>query len=519
MHGVTQSTWKLPLLSGFLLFMGYFTDLVIPNFTAFIPMLFWLDANPGATTRERLGSGLVFGVTCYALSLHWMYTMLEISSLAFLLYLFLTIVFGTGCAIAMAAAGWMRKWTGVSFAILLPVCWLPLEWARTWGDTALTADHIAHAAAKFPFLVQFADLLGPYGVGALVLAVNGLLYETMCRGKRANRRSVAALIMLAVAVLGYDMWAWNQDFSGERTVRVAIIQPNIPLDVKMAPGTAEAQWQILERLSEQAAGEEPDLIVWPESASPYPLYQLAMAEATYCMPEVQQLARRLGISMLVGAEYYRIKGDDDHDLYNAAFAVHKDGSLDKTWAAKIFLVPFVEQVPWKPLLGWLLKDRGGGWKWLSGGFDPPEKVTVLPFREVSVGVLVCYEELYPELARALRNDGAGIQAVITNDAWFGRSLFQRYQADILRMRAIENRTAFVRAANTGISGFIDPRGRYLEMGGLFEESVMVADLPVTTVRTVYDRIGDVVAWLAIAGCVAMIVITVRKKRMVREPEQ
>ena len=93
-----------------------------------------------------------------------------------------------------------------------------------------------------------------------------------------------------------------------------------------------------------------------------------------------------------------------------------------------------------------------------------------------VGVLVCYEQLFPDLARALRNAGAEFQVVITNDAWFGRTFFQRYQADALRLRAIENRSAFVRVANTGISGFVDRSRAIPRTHRLFEKAVEVSDV-------------------------------------------
>jgi apolipoprotein N-acyltransferase len=114
-----------------------------------------------------------------------------------------------------------------------------------------------------------------------------------------------------------------------------------------------------------------------------------------------------------------------------------------------------------------------------------------------MGVSVCYEELYFDLQRGLRNAGARVQAVITDDAWFGTTFFQAYQANTVRLRAIENRSAFVRVANTGISMFVDPLGRDAQRTGLFEEAVRVQDVPLTEVRTVYDRIGDVPAWAAI----------------------
>jgi apolipoprotein N-acyltransferase len=102
--------------------------------------------------------------------------------------------------------------------------------------------------------------------------------------------------------------------------------------------------------------------------------------------------------------------------------------------------------------------------------------------------------MFPDITRSLRNAGAELQAVITNDTWYGDTMFQRYQANALRLRAIENRTDFVRASNSGISGFVDRKGRFYDATPMYEEAVRVRDVTLSDDRTVYDRIGDVVLW-------------------------
>ena len=190
------------------------------------------------------------------------------------------------------------------------------------------------------------------------------------------------------------------------------------------------------------------------------------------------------------------------EYFNAVFGIEADGRLLDDWGAKVYLVPFVEATPFRSLLGWLVEGRGGEWSWLAGDFTPGPGRAVIRIAGAEVGVLVCYEQLFADLARGLRNAGAQLQVVITNDAWFGRSLFQPYQANATRLRAIESRTGIVRVANTGISGFVDTHGRYHRRTELFQKTVEVWDVPVTDRRTLYDRVGDVVAWLAIAGLLA-----------------
>jgi apolipoprotein N-acyltransferase len=178
--------------------------------------------------------------------------------------------------------------------------------------------------------------------------------------------------------------------------------------------------------------------------------------------------------------------------------------VGEAWSAKVYLVAFAEALPFRPLLGPFIEGRGGEWNWVSGGFTPGVPGMLVRVGETDVGSLVCYEQMYPALARNLRNAGAQFQVVITNDAWFGPTMFQRYQADAVRLRAIENRTDIVRAANTGISGFVDSRGRYYGKTPLFEEAVRVRDIRLSSVRTVYDRTGDVVVWVTLVALGAVV---------------
>lgn len=499
--------WKLPALSGALLGTSYMPGPLLPlNLTAFLPLLAWLHANPDADGRTRLKVGFVFGLVAHLITLHYMYSMLVFSWLASLLYVATAVTLALRISISIVLLGWLRRRTGLSFALLLPIVWLPMEWVQTWGDLRFTGDHLYHSMGGYPFVVQFADLVGPYGVGAFLLVVNGLLFEALAlRGERRGRRAALALALVWIAALAYDGWAWTREEPRDETLRVALVQPNIPLAVKHDAATAAEQWRTLVRLSEEAAEQGAELIVWPESARPRPLYHKPEMPETYAMAEVQALARRIGVPLLVGVEYVRLQDGGVYELYNAAMAVDAEGRLLPEWGAKVYLVPFTEAVPFERLVGPLVEGKGGEWQWVAGGFTPGPELALLDVADSRVGVLVCYEQLFPDLPRGLRNSGAELQVVITNDAWWGRSFLQLWQANALRLRAIENRTAFVRVANTGISGFVDSRGRYHRRTALFEEAVEVHEVGRSSRLTVYNRIGDLVAWLAIGGLIAAVV--------------
>ena len=498
------SRWKLPVLSGLSLGVGYYVPVLVPLLLAFVPILYWIDRHAEAGRYARFRGMLLFGGVAGLIGLHFCYAMLDFSWLAAVLWIAFAALLALRMALVLLLASWLRRATGLGWGLVLPLCWVPPEWLQTFGDLRMTGDHAAHAMAAYPFLIQFADLVGHYGVSAFVLVVNGSIYDAwLGPARQARRRAAATLGALLVVVLTYDAWCWWRPLPSRGSVRVALVQPNIALSIKHGRGTAAEQSERLARLSREAASEHPALIVWPESARPDPVFHWLDKPETYAMPDISALARETGAAFLVGAEYYRVRSRDDYELYNAALAVSPQGEMTPEWAAKVYLVPFVEATPFRRFLGPLVEGRGGEWEWLAGGFEPGPRGQVISLDGGHAGVLVCYEQLFPDLARALRNAGADYEVVITNDAWFGRTPFQYFLANAPRLRAIENRTELVRVANTGISGFVDRRGRYHDRTRLFTEAVAVRDVELAGERTFYARTGDWIVGVLFAGLTAL----------------
>jgi apolipoprotein N-acyltransferase len=156
---------------------------------------------------------------------------------------------------------------------------------------------------------------------------------------------------------------------------------------------------------------------------------------------------------------------------------------------KIHLVPFGEYVPWKKLLFFVDKLVQA-----AGDFASGEQAVVLNVAPAGVGVLICYEAIFPELSRDLVNAGASLLVNITNDAWFGRSSAPYQHLSMAVLRSVENHVPMARCANTGISGFIDVRGRILQTTNLFEDAHIVGTLNLGVEKTFYTRHGDWFAW-------------------------
>jgi apolipoprotein N-acyltransferase len=500
------SSWKLPVLSGLSLGIGYYVPVLVPLLVAFIPVLYWVDRRADEPRYTRFKALFIFGMVAAIIGLHFCYAMFDFSWLAGVLWLAFAALLAIRISLVMLLASWLRRRTGLTWGLLLPLCWVPVAWLQTFGDLRMTGDHAAHAMAAYPFLIQFADVVGHYGVSVSVYVFNGLLYDALLAERRGLRKqATVALVSLMVVVLAYDSWCWFRPRPQSETIRVALVQPDVPVLVKRGSGTEVDQSERLLKLSREAAALDPELIVWPESSWPTSLIHWLDSPSSYTLPQVQQLARELGIAHLIGVEYARVRAREDYDVYNAAVAIDAQGVLNPRWAAKHYLVPFVEATPFRSIFGPLVEGRGGEWHWLAGSFVPGPRSQVIEVNGARTGVLVCYEQLFPDLTRDLKNAGAEFQVVVTNDAWFGRTPFQYFLANAPRLRAIENRTSFVRVANTGISGFVDRRGRYHERIGLFEVGVAAYDVELSSELTVYNRIGDAVLWIMIAALVAVIV--------------
>jgi apolipoprotein N-acyltransferase len=240
-----------------------------------------------------------------------------------------------------------------------------------------------------------------------------------------------------------------------------------------------------------ARSQEPELVVWPESAAPF--YFIAEGPPTRMVMQGIQAANT---HFLIGAPSFDLKGGEA-DYFNSAYLVGPGtevlGKYDKA-----HLVPYGEYTPFKeylPFLGKIVEH--------VGDFKPGTKGQTLDMQGRKLGVQICYEIIFPALARAMAQNGADLLITITNDAWYGTTAGPYQHFSLAVLRAVENRRALARAANTGISGFIDPAGRVLDPTLLMKEAVVVRELPLLDAVSAYTRFGDIFAAGCLVGSIVM----------------
>jgi len=473
-----------------------------PPFKLIVPVLLCLVPISVMVTRAADGNGHAwqaaragfwFGFIGYGANLYWIaVALLLYTKLALLGYVASLLWLAPVVGATMAALFFARKLTGWPLAILLPVVWTASELALNYlSDLSFPWLPLGLAVAHVPVLAQVADLSGVRGVTFWIAAVNGFvvdawLYRSSRRASGVGSASgsalriVGALALMAV-VAAYGAWRMSS-IRLTPLARIAIIQPNIPEEAKLTtedPSSHVAKLAALTRI--EVARSSPDLVVWPEAALDrflwqYPAWTDSLRAAVALHPT----------PMVVGFMDSSNPMDTPFAYYNAALLTDPRGNISpQPPYRKHYLVPIVERVPFlNP--EWF---RGVNY---FGGFG--RGVTEDPFRLQfgTAGVLICYESIFPQLAREYAKQGTSVLLNITNDAWFQHSNAPYQHFAHLSLRAIENRLPIVRAANTGISGWIDPLGRVRAETPIFVERTATYDVEVTSQRTMYTRFGD---WL------------------------
>lgn len=498
----------LAILSGLLLTACFpKLDLHGLAWVALLPLLWALkDTNPGEAFRR----GMLFGIAHYGSLLYWLVpTMVIYGHLPFLLsagilFLFaaiLSLVFTAPLAWAFALAGRTPARVFWSF----PAVWVGSEFLRSFLFTGFPWELLGCSQYRHLHLIQLVDLVGVYGVSGLIALANTAVFMSCLAVSRQPYRGrpvkgvfalgglAAAAVLVAGALIYGEIRIAQIDrlAAAAPQARVAVVQGNIEQAQKWDPAFQAAAIEKYLRLSLSTRPQHPDLIVWPESAAPF--YFLAEGPPTRM---VMQGIMASGAHFLIGAPSFELRGKEA-DYFNSAYLVGPGGAVLGKYD-KAHLVPYGEYTPFKdylPFLGKMVEH--------VGDFKPGIKGQTLDMQGRKLGVQICYEIIFPALSRAMVQNGAALLITITNDAWYGTTAGPYQHFSLAVLRAVENRRALVRAANTGISGFIDPVGRLLDLTPLMQEAAVVRGLPLLDTGTVYTRFGDILAVTCLIGSVAI----------------
>jgi apolipoprotein N-acyltransferase len=468
---------------------------------AFVGLVPLFLALPGASWRRAGALGYAYGLAFFLFTLPWVINTMTVYgkmplalSVVVLLLLAGVLALYPAAFAALLQAGEARLapagWLVPAIAALL---WVGLEVARTFLLSGFPWALLGYTQYRQPTVRLLAAALGVYGISGLLVLVNAALARlllTLGAPRRADGLLAAGLAAVALlGTAGYAHGVWRDPTGGDART-VALLQGNIDQAIKWSEGFQVRTLEIYERLARQAAAERPALIVWPETAVPFFLrYEPVLGE------RVLRLARELGVPMLVGSP-----DSTERRLYNSAFLITPEGRIAERYD-KRHLVPFGEYVPLQPLLFFVEKMVVG-----IGDFGRGRDATVFRLDGLPFGTMICYEVIFPHEVGEFARAGARLLVNITNDAWFGRSGAPAQHLAMAALRAVENGSYLVRAANTGISAVIAPSGAIQAATELFTEAAIAGRVRLREAETFYTRTGGLQSAAAAAFLVLYLTI-------------
>lgn len=389
--------------------------------------------------------------------------------------------------------------------------WVVLEWMRGMLFGGFPWLPLAASQWERPLVLQVASVTGAWGVSFLLVFfslgvaayAHRIFYEGAVGLRKRSPEFMTALLLLVCS--SFPFLTEIMSPQRVRLARVALVQPYIPQDRKWDAAFATSVLDILEKVTVAANDRgTPDLIIWPEAVTPWALYR---------DPNIKDwlgyIAKKTGKPLLFGSVAAEIPGLDPEIWHNGAFLVDPLKGLTTESYYKRKLVPFGEYIPLRPVLGWLEKVAPIGGDFTPGQSAAPIVVPVGASR-VPFGVLVCYEDIFPALARDSVQSGAEVLAVITNNAWFGEGGAAYQHATHSVLRAVETRRPVIRVGNGGWSGWIDEFGNIRATLRNDDDSVYFRGAQTVTVnrdarwrgrQTFYTQHGD---WFP-AVCAALVI--------------
>jgi apolipoprotein N-acyltransferase len=514
---MNQSKIILAIVSGIALTAGF--PGVGFSYAAWIAFVFLFYAMQDLSARQSFVLGLVAGFVHFATLLYWLvgtmhvygYLPIWLSTMVFLLLVFYL-------ALYMAVFLWLVRlfcFKPLVLMILAPALWVCLEYLRTFLITGFPWGLLGYTQYKHLYLMQIADILGVYGMSFVIVFANVVIYflllyvKGLCwQAEKVSKKLLVVSISLLVAV-SVLIWSYghirlkfvDKMIAESETIKIALIQGNIEQTDKWDLEYRKDIISTYFRLSDQAMAYHPDLIVWPETATPfYFKYNKKLTDM------VLQGIRSADTYFLIGSPSVEFAKPEDR-YYNSAYLITPQGEIAGRYD-KTHLVPFGEYVPlkkWLPFINHMVAQ--------VGGFKSGPAGHTLKWGPADIGVQICYEVIFPQLASQMVANNSEIIVNITNDAWFGETGAPYQHFSMAVFRAVENRRSLVRAANTGISGFIDPAGRVLEASSLFKEDAMVRSVPVIrNYISFYTRYGDLPVLMSFIATMIIVMIGFKKGR-------
>ena len=507
----------LSLLAGVLLFLAVPTYGLWPlMWIAAVPQI--LVARRASTPKRAFLYGWLTGTVANAGGFYWMDGLLErfghMAAIEALPIMALLVAY-QGLAFAFFSWGLRRAAdrTGAPMVVLAPLVMVVVELLMP----QIFPYYLGFSQAFVPALIQVADLTGPLGVTALMLAFSGALADAMFAANRRcfpAWRALTVVAALIVADLGYGALRMHQVDARRAAapkVRTGLVQANVGILEKWDPAEFARLLVLHQRSSVELQRAGAELVVWPESSYPYALPRTFAHDLT--LDDGRMIRRGFDTPLLFGAVTRAVGPSSnraDRYPYNTALMMDAAGNITGSYD-KVFLMMFGEYIPFYDQIPWFTQIFPEASNF-SRGSEPASFPLHIAAGDFKLGPLICYEDILPSFARRVGKLDPNAFVNITNDAWFGRTAEPYQHLALAVFRTVEHRLEMVRAVNTGVSAHIDAAGRVLAK----TESVDPADLPPAPPVTLlcdlamlpggglYRHVGDLFGFLCLVALVALL---------------
>jgi len=477
----------LPIFAAALLAAPFLAPLLFPlAWIAFVPLFLVLER--AESLRGAVFYGWLMGLAAHLLGFHWLiYTISAFGGFPIGVSIIIFILYAALQALQMALFALLVRAIGFGPLGIFPALfWLTLEF---WFPL-LFPWYLANSQVSFLWLIQSADLVGPYGAGLVVMWCNAAIYRAVFGAKRERFTAwlplaYATLGLIVSLLYGYQrLDVVGEEIAGARKLPVGVVQGNVDIDMKWNPVLAQQNLDQHRRLTSEL--EAVPLVIWPESSMEITVPEDLQALPAELMPQFK--AQRA--SFIFGAKSIRGKpGRLDNKVFNTAFFTDTKGRILGRYHKQVLLA-FGEYLPFKKILSLLPAMP------FADGFTPGAGPVAFHLaRGVRVAPLICYEDLLPELARNfVSQTRANVLVNLTNDAWYGKSVGPWQHLRLAQSRAIETRRSLLRVTNTGVTSLVNAKGEVVKTLPMFTPATWHTEVDILNEETFYVRFGDWFAW-------------------------
>lgn len=478
---------------------------------ALVPLLFALR---GQSVKAGFWLGEITGIAYFAGTVYWVtdsvyfyggIPLLPASLITLILCAYLALY----TALFAAACVHIMDNRPALLPLAAPLLWTALELARTYVFSGFPWSLLGYTQYSVLPIIQISDITGVYGVSFLIVLINASIVEfTVCR------KNYTSLIMAIVALVTTLTYGYTRLQTADQAegIKVTVVQGNIEQDKKWNPAYQKEVISVYRRLTLEAIKKHPDLVIWPETATPFH-FNGRFGDDKPLSDELVAFVKQIRVPLLFGSPTFELLPNRHIISHNSAFLLSEDGQVGAEYS-KMHLVPFGEYVPLKHILFFVGKLTQAIGDTQTGHVYT---VMTIPYRdqdhrkEASLSTVICYEIIFPDEVRRFVDQGAAVLTTITNDAWFGNTAAPYQHFSMAVFRAVENRVPVARAANTGISGFIDARGNILQTSDIFTEAHLTSKLVPVSGKTFYTRYGDLFSYTCVFFALVLLAVLSGKK--------